>query len=815
MLARLFPIQRIQDQALSEAISLSTRWDVPRGDLVPEDLADINGRYYRTMPDANGRQSRISGRMLAQDLHTGSASAATSIIFGLMAIMGVLAVMIGKPWAFIPLIPLLFLIGTATNGKGGLIWAVASAVLAVGLPTLGQVGLGSISLLKSGGGATWLIAVGVAMGAALLFGGVRGIRMILMSAFGVAVCIGAAALAPVVLRPFVLAVPACLLPYLWSKAQEFTRGRLLEAQGRKAAFEDSERPVKHVEGRKQQAERAAKDTSPLITWGSAMGEMTARWDGFAPDAGLPVCSSVNDLATHLMIFGSTGRGKTSSVLNPLMNAYVRANVGGSLTMDGKGSLATLYRRVKGYLLIDPRKCVVGLYEGMSPSQVGITLKELNTNNTEQTGAEFWTSSAYSAIRHSAEVLRALVDLGGADDEKWRWTMHEHFRFVQIALSNDAAKRAETKAYLDAIRAQHPGAEIGLLSDARNYFLIEVEGMDEKTQANIAATVSSWFSPVMAHPLLLEWAKAETGVRVEECLHGRHVGINLPSTIFGHAGTVATRFLKNRVFNEIRRRAEADEGKWRALDPTAKPVLMIMDECQLLLTDADMELAPIGRSLGCWFVCSTQTVESVRAISRDQQKIGAFLDSFQSVIALRSSPDTTEWLVKRFGMTWMPQFATRGVGINFIGSVAEASDAPLYDPAHPQAPVMRWLRRLGAGGFRSLAAATDGNREGMGGAADHLKFSLITTANGGWAEESLLQRPTFESLVASQGTALVCLTRAGSPRRDFIKLDRHMDTLPEDICDPDVPFDPELDVLDEAPDAFELDAASTFDDEVTP
>ena len=43
----------------------------------------------------------------------------------------------------------------------------------------------------------------------------------------------------------------------------------------------------------------------------------------------------------------------------------------------------------------------------------------------------------------------------------------------------------------------------------------------------------------------------------------------------------------------------------------------------------------------------------------------------------------------------------------------------------------------------------------------------------------------------------------------------MDTLPEDICDPDVPFDPELDVLDEAPDAFELDAASTFDDEVTP
>lgn len=811
MLARLLPIQGLQDQALAEAISLSTRWDVPRGNEVPEDLADINGRYFRTSPDANGRQTRISGRMLVDDLHTGSASAAIPIIFGLMAVAGILAVMLGKPWAFIPLVPLLFLVGTSTNGKGGLIWAIASVVLAVGLPALGQVGLGSISLLKSGG-ATPLICVAALIGGALLFGGLRGARMLLQSIAALAAVIGIAALTPVALRPFVLALPACLLPVLWSETQVFARGRLLEAQGRKATFEDTERPVKHVEGRKQQAERAAKDTSPLITWGTAMGEMTARWDGFAPDAGLPVRSSVNDLATHLLVLGSTGRGKTSAVLNPLMAAYIAAGVGGSLTMDGKGSLAVLYRRVKNYLLIDPRRCVVGLYEGMSPAEVANCWKELNTPKDDHN--PFFTTSAGTACRHTAEVLRALVDItaDGPEEEKWHWTVHHHFRLAQLGLAAGADAKTSMHQFLDNVWLKHPKGQVGLLADARQYFLVELEGLDEKPLSSIAATVSSWFSPILSHKDLLVWGQAETGVRVEECLHGRHVGINLPTTVFGHAGTVATRFLKNRVFNEGKRRAEAPEGDWRAMDPTAKPCLLLMDECQLIFGEPDMDLIPIGRSLGLWFVCCTQTIESMRTIARDQHKIGAALDSFQSVIALRSSPETTQWLVSRFGMTWMPQFVTGGVGIDFVGSVAQASDAPLYDPTNPQARVMRWLRRLGAGSFRPIAFATDGGREGMGGSADHLRFSMITTAGKGWAEEPLLSKATFEAITAQQGTALCSLTRGGSPRRDFIRLDRHMDRLPEDLCDPDVPSDPELDApADEAPDAFGPDEASTFNE----
>lgn len=45
----------------------------------------------------------------------------------------------------------------------------------------------------------------------------------------------------------------------------------------------------------------------------SLGHASPRWDGWAPDAGLPEVLSTSDLATDFLITGSTSRGMTTAI----------------------------------------------------------------------------------------------------------------------------------------------------------------------------------------------------------------------------------------------------------------------------------------------------------------------------------------------------------------------------------------------------------------------------------------------------------------------------------------------------------------------
>ena len=94
--------------------------------------------------------------------------------------------------------------------------------------------------------------------------------------------------------------------------------------------------------RMQQIREAARDRSPFIPIAKAMG-ITGKADlACAPEAGQWMGLSLLDLSTHMMVFGATGTGKTSSILRPTaLRIKLLEAMGvkiGALLSDGKGAM---------------------------------------------------------------------------------------------------------------------------------------------------------------------------------------------------------------------------------------------------------------------------------------------------------------------------------------------------------------------------------------------------------------------------------------------------------------------------------------------
>jgi hypothetical protein len=325
-------------RAKTEALNLATRWDVPQGQRKPgqdkadkeiyieakkgvwrvlaHDLRDIKGRFYRTKPDpVTGQQGRVAGHMLQEDLVLGAFSVSIPVLFGLLSILGVLNILFGGSLLVVPVSLAMFaLAALIISATEKLNWGVMAIFLAGVLPWLGQIMSSGNPMQMFGGGVQMPLVIGGSfVGAGVLYGGLKGARVVVGAVFGIALVIVSASHTPLLIRPLVLSLPGALLPAVWALSEDMRRAKRLAAQG-KHSFEASSLPLAHIEGRFEQSRRASLDDSPLITYGTAMGNLSGRGDAWSADAGLPMVQSTHDIATHLLVLGSTGRGKTSSII---------------------------------------------------------------------------------------------------------------------------------------------------------------------------------------------------------------------------------------------------------------------------------------------------------------------------------------------------------------------------------------------------------------------------------------------------------------------------------------------------------------------
>jgi len=496
--------------------------------------------------------------------------------------------------------------------------------------------------------------------------------------------------------------------------------------------------------RADQIDNAKRDKTDLIHLGSATGIFAGRGDLFAPNANLPMRLSANDLCTHLMSFGGTGSGKTSSVAKPILKQVGAIKDHGILVLDGKGALPSEVAQVIPEMrVVRPSEDVVSLTAGIEPSVLIQTIRKIVASGQEDGGA-FFVDSAAQVLTASATICQHV---GG----KW-WTLS---KVVKVAIDGNLFQALI--AELDEDDLKDDGRP-DLLA-AVDYLATEWATLEDKVKSNIKATIRSWLSKITSHPDMLKWANAtadQETVDVTTPLKGGRVGLLVPEHRYGIAGAVTSAILKERLYSGLKDRADS------GLTEGETPLLVLMDEAQELLVPSDATMAAIGRSLKLQLVCLTQTVEGVVA------KLGALeanklLAVFGNVIVLPAKGDDTPLFAeKRAGKIWSPTVSSTSGTISLRESVAReltvgVSAAANRQEAMANAPII----------------AKDEDQNIL--IPDALKgiFTVENESNQGSttiAPSGIIEAGEIADLLAEPNTAIAVLNRGRVSRRDVIRLE---------------------------------------------
>lgn len=247
---------------------VGSRHDVPTGDWVPKDLQDKIGTWKLTKDGYP-----VSGRILSTDLNIGSESPVA------------IALLVG--WAF--LIPMLATLGIV--GKMAL-----TAYIFVMYAYFG-----------------FFATVGMAL--FIVF------PSLVLSYFPSLQEISKQVL-PISIASLIALIPM-VLPFIAWKFSSSKRAKALLARSiMDRHFININHKTKRNATRWAQAKNAFQDKTKFIRLGTAKGSFDEAGDVLAPETYLPYGLSVADLSKHMIIFGSTGTGKTSSAIRPIIKAII-------------------------------------------------------------------------------------------------------------------------------------------------------------------------------------------------------------------------------------------------------------------------------------------------------------------------------------------------------------------------------------------------------------------------------------------------------------------------------------------------------------
>lgn len=390
--------------------------------------------------------------------------------------------------------------------------------------------------------------------------------------------------------------------------------------------------------RTKQVEAAIKDQSTKIQLGITTGLLAQRRDPLAPsEGGLSFTLSVQDLSAHLGVLGATGTGKTSGVIRPLVRQWLEHDEGGLLVLDGKGTLPLELAGREDYELISPEHTNFNPVEQLNPDAVAETMQALYG---EDSGDRYWTDAAIQMIRHGAILLEA-------SDKDYTLTNIE-----KVILSQEYRQEILAQVVDD----KTPERQLA----SANYFIMELTAMPEKTRESIVNTVRVWLSNLTGHEKLGDWVKHAKGAQIEDCLTGKRIGLLLPEALYGRGGQLISMFALRRLYDAIKKRGD----KWQQQEGQRR-VFLIADEVQNIVSNNDLAMLPIARSLGLSVCYSTQNVDG---LYKRLKKEGALqlLGNLNNLISLPAkTKDSNEYLSERVGEVWK-------AGIERFNGIADAA-----------------------------------------------------------------------------------------------------------------------------------------------
>jgi len=524
--------------------------------------------------------------------------------------------------------------------------------------------------------------------------------------------------------------------------------------------------------RAKQAELAGKDQSPFIQLGDSTGLLAERRCPFAPsEVAMAVGLSVADLSTHLIVFGDTGTGKTSGVLRPVIAAWAQADAGGLVVLDGKGVLPAEVADLPDFQIISPDRAAFNPIENLTPDEVADGFVAMFAS--KDSADPFWDRASAKLIRAGATVLQLAA---AVDPAEVRFNLGSLYRLL---FAKDGL--AEARAVLFENPAAGESLELlpSHIKRAWDYLSVEFPALPEKTRGSISGNASLWLSAFVDHALLSAWAEADEGVQIEDALDGARIGVLLPEAEFGQAGAAVANFAKQRLYRALKMRGDT----WKA--EGGKPVMLVVDECQALVTRDETAMLPIARSLGLHAVFSTQNVDGIVAAlggSSKQAEAEQLLGQFKSLVSLSvSTPATREFVSTRMGTASRARYSQVSAAANdAAGTVlalrhsasGHAAGTSVGDALVSSGRIHGLRRITGLGGHLPAMLDEAAKKVGMGGlleAIPGLVRDKQPAASFSIGVSALVSAEEVALLTAEPDTALVSVMRGRVPRRDLVKL----------------------------------------------
>lgn len=546
----------------------------------------------------------------------------------------------------------------------------------------------------------------------------------------------------------------------------------------------------------EQVAAASDDKTPLITLGTSIGLLSSRRDVLAPShAGLPFGLSVSDLSTHLLVLGATGSGKTAAVLRPVIGRWSEVKAGGVLVLDGKGVLPAEVADLPDFNVITPGGARYAPIENLGPDEVADSLLEMF--GSDDAADPFWQQAAAEYIRSAAKTLylmaaveyeiesrrrerfeeaKAAGELVGEFEpgvRRWKWTLASLYELALVP-----SVLPEVRKAVEGETEQEKAAFAKLKGDYRRAYIDFSQtfpSLPEATRNSILQNANVWLGTLVNSSALAEWADCEEGVSIEDVLYGQKIGLLLPEFKFGRAGAVISNLAKRRFYESVKRRGEA----WKNGDGTR--VLLVVDECQALMTDGEAEILPIARSLGLSALFATQNVDGLQIALKDKPALlEQILGQFRSVVGLAVNTDATcAFLAGRLGSTPRPMYsevpapvADAAATVAGMQLAAGSYGAGTLMASVSATPEIAGLRGRGLAGEAVDMLGKLAEKTGLEKAYKLLPAALREGEKAGSTKigthENLTDKEV-RNLTAQKFTALAVVNRAGVDRRDLIKL----------------------------------------------
>ena len=372
--------------------------------------------------------------------------------------------------------------------------------------------------------------------------------------------------------------------------------------------------------------------------------------------------TIGDSFEHIMGFGRSGSGKTSSLVKSISMAALRAGYG-CIFSTAKNTDAADYQewiektgRLNSIVVLQAGKGVeisgcnlikqeldFGAAQGDKVDatenvvQLFQFVSQLTGGTDKQRGEEtFWDLSAKQMLRNALNAIYAAT--GTVDIKDLR-------RFVSSAPTSkieagSLSWRRDSFCGQMLTLAQKNKPESDTVEMAADYFLDHLPGLPPETQGSIKATFSAGWAELLAREPIRSLFFSESDYTMDILTEGAAIVVDLPTESFGQIGRLANGLARWAAQRTVMRRGKNNNE--------TRPVMFIWDECPLTLCKNDINFFTTCRSMRCSVLAAAQSLAALQEAVGD--KLASKLVGNCNTLHFNQNKDsdTNELMSKVFG-----------------------------------------------------------------------------------------------------------------------------------------------------------------------